>query len=142
CHRERAAARDGRVKLLQRLARPEQLLEAVRLAPGAAEGDYLFDDDRPAPDGGEQKTEHDDLDDRMRGEKQLHEGEAGGCGRLDLLERIHGLGPRVGRHRSRARAGCKTSRARGREAAASGSPPCAYWCAPHSPLGTRSWPCG
>ena len=59
------AARQRAVELLQRLARPEHLLEAVHRALGAGEQQRLVDDDRPAPDRGGEQAEHHELDDEM-----------------------------------------------------------------------------
>ena len=85
-HGEGAPVRQAGVELVQRLARPEHLLEAVGLAPRAAEREQLLDDDGPGPDRGQQQSDHDELDDRMRREKQLQEGKAAGRGGRQLFK--------------------------------------------------------
>lgn len=46
-HRDGAAARQPCVKLIERLARPEQRFELVAFNPRAAECEKLFEDDGP-----------------------------------------------------------------------------------------------
>src|SRR5581483_109677 len=62
-HGGRIAAGERAVEFLQRLARPEELLEAVHLPPDAAVEERLVDDDRPAPHRSDEKTGDDDLHD-------------------------------------------------------------------------------
>ena len=54
------------VELLERLAGPENLLEALHRAPELGEQQRLVDDDGPAPERGREQAEHDDLDHDMR----------------------------------------------------------------------------
>ena len=54
------------VELLERLAGPEDLLEALHRAAELGEQQRLVDDDGPAPERGRKQTEHDDLDHDMR----------------------------------------------------------------------------
>ena len=109
-------ARQAGVELLQRLARPELLLEAIRLAPGAAEGEQLFDDDGPGPDGGQQQADHDEFDDRMGRQEQLEEGEAAGGGGRQLFKRSLDV---------RVLAGCRAVGPLNSEAAQKSRPP--FW---------------
>jgi hypothetical protein len=60
---------ESAVEFLQRLARPEDLLEAVEREVHALVGDHLVDDDRPGPDRGDDQADHHELDD----ETGLHE---------------------------------------------------------------------
>jgi hypothetical protein len=63
------------IELLQRLARPEHLLEAVERDTHARIGKKLVDDDGPGPDGGAEKANHDQLHDPSRLPEQRPDGE-------------------------------------------------------------------
>ena len=67
------------IEFVERLARPEHLLELVGFAACAAEGEQLLDDDRPRPDRGEQQADHHELDDDVGLQEQLDHREAAGC---------------------------------------------------------------
>ena len=63
-HRREAGCRlvlQRAVQLLERLARPERILELVHGGFGAPEQHRLVDDDRPAPHGRAEQAEHHDL---------------------------------------------------------------------------------
>ena len=66
------------VELLERMAGPEDFLEAVHRAAHAREKQRLVDDDRPAPDRGGEQADHDDLDDDMRAPEHAPDRDVGG----------------------------------------------------------------
>ena len=90
----RVARRDLLVELLERLARPEHGLELVHLPLGAGVEQELVDDDRPAPDRGDEQSEDHQLDDDVRlpeqGEQRESARRPGQCGLYDF--RIHESG--------------------------------------------------
>ena len=53
---------DPVIQLVQRAARPEHLFELGGPGVEAAQAEHLLEDDRPAPDGGDQKDDDDRLD--------------------------------------------------------------------------------
>ena len=99
----------GGVQLLQRLALPEQLLEAVGLAAGARRRSASRRDAQPQMEAS--STRAADLDDGMAGE-ELHEGDrrGGGCSARGFMASV--LKTKGGRHArttSPAKRGRKTS---------------------------------
>ncbi len=59
--------RQRRVKLLERLAGPEHLLETLHLVAELAKQPGLVENDRPAPERSEEQAEHHRLDDDVGG---------------------------------------------------------------------------
>ena len=119
----RVALRDLLVELLERLARPEDGLELVHLPPRAGVEEQLVDDDRPAPDRGDEQPDDHQLDDDVRLPEQREQGESarrlGQCGLNDV--RIHESGSPDSDLRRLVAAECVQSAARAGPAAASHS---------------------
>jgi hypothetical protein len=82
-HALRRAAAERAVELLQRLAGPECLLEAVELLAHPRIEDGLVDDDRPHPDGGDKEADHHQLDDDVGLQEQRDERQVGTVRRRD-----------------------------------------------------------
>src|SRR4029079_13023349 len=76
------------VELIERLARPERLLEAVHGPTGARIENQLVDRDRPHRDGGDQKPDHHELDDPVRMQEQLPHRKRCGGGRHGISLRV------------------------------------------------------
>ncbi len=64
------------IELVQRLARPEDLLEPRGLALEAGERDPFVDDDRPGPERGQQQEHHHGFDDDAGAQEALDDREA------------------------------------------------------------------
>ena len=86
-HRMRRTRRLRAVKLFERMAGPEGLLELVHRALGAAVEQGLVDHDRPDPDRGEQQPDHHGLHDEVRRHEQAEQRQFGR--RCDRRDRRH-----------------------------------------------------
>ena len=92
----RRPRRQRAVELLQRLARPERLFEAVHGALGARVEHDFVDRDRPHPDRAGEQPDHDRLDDPVRLPEQAEQREIGRAERrLRHAGRVHAISSRL-----------------------------------------------
>src|SRR6266702_3852660 len=92
-HGMRRLGRERAIEVLDRLAGPERLLEAVHRAAGAGKQEDLVDGDRPDPDRAGQKSQHHRFHDPVSLPEQRDQRHVGGGGNrkggLSHFGRIH-----------------------------------------------------
>lgn len=92
-HSARLPVREGPIELLQRLTRPEYLLEIIELPADTPVIQALVDDDSPGPDRGGDEPQHDQLHDQARLHEERPEGHVARRGQSNLFHRFQSPNP-------------------------------------------------